>query len=179
MIGGNNQGKVQYAYLLLIAAFTVFLGMAALENKTVLLIKNRIDNVLTVSGFSGTLCDLRYMGETMSAVRYEEDEQVYYDFEAMYDNASVYIDEEGLEERVRMVLEKNMERGGLMRGIIKDYSLDKVIVYNEYAKEPVRAPNGVTLDGPGIYLRIRLDMRGIFAKTRTVYLDKCIAVKTK
>ncbi|MCM1467375.1 MAG: hypothetical protein NC086_04450 [Alistipes sp.] len=179
MIRGNNQGKVQYAYLLLIAAFTGFLGMAALENKTVLLIKNRIDNVLTVAGFSGTLCDLRDMGENMSVIRYEEDGRIYYDFEAMYDNASVYIDEEGLEERVRMVLEENMARGGLMRGIIKKYSLDRVIVYNEYTKEPVSAPNGVTLDGPGIYLRIRLDIRGIFARTRTVYLDKCIAVKTK
>lgn len=177
MIRGNNEGKIHYAYLLLIAAFTAFLGMAVLENKIVLQVKNRFDNVLTVSGFSGTLCDLKKMSESMSVIKSEENGQIYYDFESMYDSAVVYIDERGLEERVNLIVGENIQRDGLMRELVLEYSLDELILYNEYVKDPVAAPNGVALYSPGIYLKIRLDIRGILGKIRTVYLDKCIVVR--
>ena len=179
MIRRNNEGKIQYAYLLFIAVFTAFLGMAVLENKIVLQVKNRIDNVLTVSGFSGTLCDLQKMSGSMSVIKGEENGQIYYDFEAMYDSASVYIDELGLKERINLMFEENIQRDGLMRELILEYSLDELILYNEYVQNPVAAPNGVTLYSPGIYLRIRLNIRGLLGKIRTVYLDKCIVVRTR
>lgn len=175
----NNQGKVQYAYLLLIAVVTVLLCMAVLENKMVLLVKNRMENVLTASGFSGTLCDLKNMVESMTVIKREENGQIFYDFEAMYDSAAVYLDEKGMEEHIDRVLEENIRSGGLMRELIMEYSLDEVILYNQYGTNPVTAPNGVILDCPGIYLRVRLDIRGIFGKRRTVYLDKCIAVRKR
>lgn len=174
----DNRGKIQYAYLLFIAAFTVLLCMVILENAVMLQVKNRMENVLTVSGFSGAMCDLQKMSESMSVARREENGQIFYDFEAMYDSASVYLDENGLRDRICRMLEENIRSDGLMREMIREYSLEELILYNEYFYPPAVAPNGVALDTPGIYLKIKLNIRGIFLKRRIVYLDKCIAVRT-
>ncbi len=179
MIAKDNRGKIQYAYLLFIAVFTVLVSMMVLENAVVLQVRNRMDNVLTVSGFSGTLCDLQRMSESMSVIRHEENGQIYYDFEAMYDSMSLYLDESGLRDRICLMLEKNIRADGLMRELIREYSLEELTLYNEYFHPPAVAKNGVVLETPGIYLRIKLDVQGILGKRRMVYLDKCIVVRAK
>lgn len=179
VIAKDNRGKIQYAYLLFIGAFTVLLCMVILENAVMLQVKNRVENVLTVSGFSGAMCDLQKMSESMSVIRHEENGQIFYDFEAMYDSASVYLDESGARERICLMLEKNIRSDGLMREIIGDYSLEELVLYNEYFDPSAVAPNGVALDTPGIYLKIKLDIRGILGKRRIVYLDKCIVVRAE
>lgn len=179
MIEKDNRGKVQYAYLLFIAVFTALLSAMVLENAVMLQVKNRMENVLAVSGFSGTLCDLQKMSASMPVVRHEENGQIYYDFELMYDSADIYLIEEGVRERISLIIEKNIRADGMMRELIRDCALDEIILYNEYCQTPAAAPNGVLLDTPGIYLRVRLDVRGILGKRRIVYLDKCIAVRTK
>ncbi len=173
----GNQGKVQYAYLLLTASFVVMLGFVILENRMVVQIRDRIDNVLTLSGFSGTLCDLQKISGSMEAVKKNVDGEVYYDFEKMYENADIVLEEKGMKERVYTVLQKNISGDGMMKKLIAGYSLEEVILYNEPVQEMTVAPNGVPVTGPGLYLRIKLNIRGILGKLHTVYVDKCIVVK--
>lgn len=173
----GDQGKIQFAYLLFIAAFMVLLGFAVLENRMVIQVRDKIDNVLTVSGFSGTLGDFRKISDSMHVIKKNADGQIYYDFEEMYKNAAVFITEEGLEERVRSVLQKNLSDDGMMKKMITGYSLEDAILYNEPIKENTVAPNGMLIKYPSLYLRIKLNIKGIMGRIHTVYLDKCIVVK--
>lgn len=173
----GNQGKIQYAYLLFIAAFVVLLGFAILENRMVIQVRDRIDNVLILSGFSGTLGDFRKISDSMHVIKKDTGGQVCYDFEEMYKNTDVFIAEEGLEERVQSVLQKNLSDDGMMRKMITGYSLEDVILYNEPIEEKTIAPNGMRIENPSLYLRIKLNIKGIMGRIHTVYLDKCIVVK--
>lgn len=173
----GNSGKVQYAYLLLIASFAVLLGFCVLDNRMVIQVRDRVDNVLTLSGFSGTLCDYGRISDSMSVIKKEEKGQVIYDFEKMYGKTALYIREEGIEERVSRILEKNLSEDGMMRNLVTGYALDELILYNEPVSADTVAPNGVIMTEPGIYLRVKLNIRGIMGKIHTVYLDKCIMVK--
>lgn len=175
----NNQGKVRYGYLLFIAAFTVLLGYAVMENRMVVHVRDRVDNVLTVSCFSGTLCDFHRMRESMTTEKYVQDGRIYYDFEAMYQGMDIHILENNLNERICAILGENIFHDGVMRELISGYSLDELILYQDFPDGSVTAPNGVTLNEPGIYIKLKINIKGILGKIHTVYQDKCVVVRIK
>lgn len=196
----NNSGKVHYSILLLIFSLVILLTFVNLENRMVLVTKNKIENAIVLAAFSAARVDCPKVCNTISVVKNVVDKEVTYDFEKMYKNARIVVSLENAEAVAESIFKENVSSNN-NKSADYAYELSDLIVYNvadnleitsfygdkednslikNYSDtQYIYSPNNVCIDETSIYLKVKFIFKDIFGKSRKLYLEKCIQVKIK
>lgn len=175
------------------------LSFMLLDNKIVVHTKDRIDNALTVSAFSGSLCDYEKMVDSMTIAKDKTESVITYNFDQIYAHADIYIDYESACENIKSIFEENVLLQEIKNQTAGEFQIVSVIIYNvgeeleiykfENSKETydridnygndkyISSPNGVCIDCTSVYIKAEFTFEGIFHHSRQVSLEKCIALK--
>lgn len=193
----NNEGKVQYSYLIMIFFMIVILSFMLFEKNMVINIKDKLDGMIVLAGFSGTQIDCLETFKTINVKKEVSEEKISYDFEEMYKEAFILLEYSKVEEIISQIFDDNMKAS--KDSMISQSKLNEVIIYNvgedlkkyiyngnsvkyefieNYSNDNyIFSPNGVCIDRTMIYIKLEFLYRGIISSKRKLFYEKCIAIE--